>query len=282
MASVFGDESADETQKRVFAIACVLGTDEEWKGLVGKWVERTGEKGFHAATCESEYAEDPDRDKHKANLNLYRDLTQLIVGSGLYGWGVGVDLAAFLECFPESPKDIGYYKCFSETVKRIIHEGKKRGDTELKFTFDNRQQTEATTAVIYDWMVNQPEWWGDNIFLDYEIGFSSIKNPRIQVADLVARETMKYMDNHLQPLALRRPTRGSMHALATTNNRFQFDFLARGYFEDWASKMGELAGVVAFTKEDIRRWFELNKLSDTMGNRMRFLIWFESQEMRKK
>jgi hypothetical protein len=282
MASVFGDESADETQKRVFAIACVLGTDDEWSDLVGKWTTRTDGKTFHAATCESEFANDPDPDKHKANLRLYKDLIQLIVGSGLYGWGVGIDMGAFLEFFPESPKDIGYYKCLSETVKRIIDEGKRRGDSELKFTFDNRQQSDATTAILYDWMVNQPEWWGDNIFLDYEISFSSIKNPRIQVADLVARETMKHLENELKPIADRRVTRRSMHALATTNNRFQFDFLVRSYFRDWASKMGDLAKVVDFTEQDMRQWFDANRLADTMGNRLRFLVWFDSQEMRRK
>jgi hypothetical protein len=40
MVSAFGDESADETQQRTFAVAAVAASDEEWTQLEGAWQER--------------------------------------------------------------------------------------------------------------------------------------------------------------------------------------------------------------------------------------------------
>jgi hypothetical protein len=65
MVSVYGDESADETKQRVFAVAALIGTYSQWSWLRSRWSERTGGKEFHAAKCESEYANDPDPQKHK-------------------------------------------------------------------------------------------------------------------------------------------------------------------------------------------------------------------------
>ncbi len=53
MLSVFGDESADETQQRVFAVAGVIGSEGAWAELEAKWVTRNGGIPFHAADCES-------------------------------------------------------------------------------------------------------------------------------------------------------------------------------------------------------------------------------------
>jgi hypothetical protein len=75
---MFGDESADETKSRVFAVACVVGSEDEWALAVREWLRRTRGKQFHANKCESEFAHDPDRQKHKDNLKLYEDLTKIL------------------------------------------------------------------------------------------------------------------------------------------------------------------------------------------------------------
>lgn len=82
MLSVFGDESADETTQRVFAVAGVVGTDEMWATLEAAWLESTGGIPFHAKDCESDQA-DYAHTAHEDNLNLYRDLTLLLAKSGL-------------------------------------------------------------------------------------------------------------------------------------------------------------------------------------------------------
>lgn len=278
MVSVFGDESADERKQRVFAVAAVIGTDDQWDDLIGKWVERTGGKIFHATDCETEHANNPDSEKHKQNLKLYADLAQLIVKSEVNGWGVGIDLAGHREFFPDVLPDIPYYKCFVEVVKRIVRRAEELRFNNLCFTFDHRQQSEYNTGILYDWMVNKPEWLGKNIFLEKPINFDSSRNPRIQVADLVARETMKGLDN----MIIGRDTRKSLIALATTNDRFEFDYLAREYFEGWLNAMPELEKRAGFTRNDYEQWLKENKLNDNISNRHRFGIWFEAQELRKK
>jgi hypothetical protein len=278
MASIFGDESADETAQRVFAVAGVIGTDSQWDDLVNKWTERTGGKGFHATECETEYADDPDATKHKENLRLYADLSKLIAASELHGWGVAVDLAGYREFFPEVDQQQAFHKCFVETSDRLVQTASAIGYKDLKFTFDHRQG-EHNTGVLYDLMTSQPEW-ASNIFFDNEISFTSRTNPRIQVADLVARETMKGLDNHIGPV--KRPHRKSLVALATTNKRFQFDFLMREYFEDMKRKMPKLIELAGFSDNDYFKWLQKNKLANNLTSRFRFLVWFEAQELRKE
>ena len=54
MLTVFGDESSDETGSRVFAVAGVIGRQEEWDELEKVWLKRTGGVIFHAADCDSD------------------------------------------------------------------------------------------------------------------------------------------------------------------------------------------------------------------------------------
>ena len=44
---VFGDESADETKSRVFAVAGVIGNEDEWQLAMREWLRRTrGQRRF--------------------------------------------------------------------------------------------------------------------------------------------------------------------------------------------------------------------------------------------
>src|SRR5437016_11406838 len=112
--SVFGDESTDETKQRVFTVAGVIGSEELWEQLEAKWVVRTAGIPFHAKDCESDRA-NYKTTPHQQNQDLYKDLAQLLAGSGLAGWGFAIDLAAQRKVFPEAP-DISYYKAFVEVL----------------------------------------------------------------------------------------------------------------------------------------------------------------------
>src|ERR1035441_4206163 len=52
MLLVYGDESLDGTQSRVCAVAGVIGTEEMWRELEPKWIERNGGITFHADSSE--------------------------------------------------------------------------------------------------------------------------------------------------------------------------------------------------------------------------------------
>jgi len=57
MLSVYADDSSDEKGERTFAVAGIIGTQEEWDAIKLKWVKRTSGKIFHAADCESGYGD---------------------------------------------------------------------------------------------------------------------------------------------------------------------------------------------------------------------------------
>src|SRR5438876_11140851 len=86
LLSVYGDESSDERQQRVFAVAGLIGSEEMWERLEAQWLERTHGIPFHANNCDSDRG-DYENTPHKENKALYRDLTTLLSDSGLGGWG---------------------------------------------------------------------------------------------------------------------------------------------------------------------------------------------------
>ena len=84
MLFVYGDESMDEAQERVCAVAGIIGTKEQWEATEQRWVQRTNGVPFHANHCESDWGDYKTR-PHWENQALYRDLTTLLASSGLCG-----------------------------------------------------------------------------------------------------------------------------------------------------------------------------------------------------
>ncbi len=103
---LYGDESADETKDRVFAVAAVIGTEREWLLAERDWNHRTKGKPFHANKCEWEFSADRDSQKHNDNLEVYRDLTTILAGSYLGGMAVALDLRSFRAFFPNPVPDL--------------------------------------------------------------------------------------------------------------------------------------------------------------------------------
>jgi hypothetical protein len=101
---MYGDESADETKTRVFAVAGVLGTEDEWQLAMREWLRRTRGLPFHAKECESNYGK--DKQQHDNDLALYKDLTEILAASYLVGFAVALDLqnqAEFFQIFFPMP-----------------------------------------------------------------------------------------------------------------------------------------------------------------------------------
>lgn len=99
MLSVFGDESSDETGQRTFAVAGVMGTQEEWDKLEIKWIERTKGRFFHGADLETDQG-DFKGIPHEENQKLYADLTNLLARSNMMGFGSAMDIHAYKKCGP--------------------------------------------------------------------------------------------------------------------------------------------------------------------------------------
>jgi hypothetical protein len=278
--SVYGDESSDETSSRVFAVAALFGSDQQWDGLIEKWCSRTGGKVFHATECDTDQG-DFAGISHNDNKSLYKDLTQLVCSSNLLGFGCAIDLASHNEFFPDVPKEVPYLRCFRDVILQCMDWAKMAVPREdaIKFTFDSRRESDYNAGVLYDYLRNLPDWkdWEDLTF--DEISFASRKTIGVQIADLLARETMKYLDNVVGPV--KRPPRRSFIALRECK-RFGFDFFMREYFQDFRSRFDDIGERVGMRRDEYFAWLREKGLNDNMSNRHRWIFDLDYRERRAK
>jgi hypothetical protein len=138
MLHVFGDESHD-SQKRVFAIGCLIGTSSQWEALRAKWRERLDGLMFHSADCESGYSDFkdmPEIPRHR----LHRDLTRVSAESGIVGLGTAMNLAACREEFPDMMPDQPHHSCFVRTIVDVVDKAFEFiGENKVEFTFDHHR-----------------------------------------------------------------------------------------------------------------------------------------------
>jgi Protein of unknown function (DUF3800) len=262
MLSVFGDESADESKQRIFAVAGIVGTEDLWENLESLWVERTNGIPFHANNCDSDKGDYRDN-PHSENKALYRDLAIMLANSGLCGYGLAVDLAAQREVFPHAP-DIAFYKGFTMVLATLADFARVLNE-KIKFSFDSREESEHNTGMLYGMYRNKDENKGH---LFPEISFlCSRDHPRIQIADLMARETMKDADNHFGPV--RRPRRKSLLALVETQ-MFHVESISIDWFRGLRSEMPRLQEITGVTEESYRAWLGEHKLEHNLTNLFRF------------
>ena len=257
MLKVFGDESADETQTRVFAMAGLVGREPDWLSAEDEWLRRTKGEVFHAADCE-----------HHGNLDLYKDLTQILAHSRLAGRAVALDLTAVHEYFPGALSDIGYYKCFLMVIQWFVDNVAAKMHESIEFTFDSRRHSEFNAQKFYESMVNKPDWENRSL-MGAAINFATRDNPRIQMADLVAREAMKDLDNQIGPTKRRR--RKSITALFT-DGHFNFGVIDRSYCAGWRASMDSFE-----TEQGLAAWLSANGLTDNWSNRIRYIALLESR-----
>ena len=279
--SVFGDESADEAEQRVFAVSGVVGSDPEWENAEIAWLDRTGGIVFHAARCE-----------YEKNFELYKDLTQILAKAPVAGIAFALDLVGYREFFPNALPDTGYYTCFIKVINAMASMARKWNErvlanpacgdptVRLEFAFDHRPESEESAGRLYSTFINQPEW-RESILLDTKISFESRKNPRIQMADLVAHEAMKELDRKIGPTNF--PRRKSLLALEEREH-FRFVQLDREYCSVWRDRMTALGQETGFTPDTYRDWLsrtgrvQHGHPHDNWYNRAMFLAWLDSRD----
>lgn len=262
---VFGDESADETTQRVFAVGGVVGTEEHWEALERSWLARCEGIKFHAKDCESDQGDFASR-AHRQNKDLYRDLSIMLAESGLGAWGFMIDLAAQRRVFPEAP-NIAYYKCFLEVVEKMKNFAANNGVT-VKFTFDMRKESAYNTGLLYGMFTNLPEW---ERHMFPEVGFAcSSKQPRLQAADLFSHEIMKAYDNAYGPV--KRPMRKSWKALYDTG-RFHGEAINEGWFQSLKEQLPALEKQCGMSEGDYVQWLKDNHLQHNTTNMFLYMDW---------
>jgi hypothetical protein len=272
---VYGDESMDETKQRVCAVAGIIGREDQWKALEWKWTQRTNGIPFHANYCDSDHGDYANR-PHWENKALYRDLTVLLAESGLAGYGQAIDLIAKNKVFPESA-DITYYTAFQRVVFAMKNFAMHAGDI-AELTFDMRLESAHNAGFIYGSLrENEPDW---TPHLASKISFEFAKeSTRIQVSDLLARETMKALDNQVGPV--KRPIRKSWEALYLTD-RFQIDAFSTEWFEDLKRKIPEHERTLGMNRELYVEWLRQRNRQHNITTMFQFVDWTARREKEAK
>jgi hypothetical protein len=266
MASIFGDESADEKSQIVFAFAALIGLESQWEAAVEEWLKITKGEEFHANEWEFRHGRDS-----------YNELARVVAASGLRGQGVAIDLLEFRESFPDlKTPDYAYHKCFIEVVDKLIEVGKEQGYKELKFTFDGRQG-QGTTRLLYDSITAQKEW-AEAFSLADEISFANRKNPRIQIADMVARETMRGFLSALENVEPKEPFR----ILGRADKRIWFDFLVEDYFSQWRDSLRELEKTTGLYANEYFAWIKRKNMQDNLNSRIRYMTWHDAKALSER
>ncbi len=267
---VYGDESADERCERVFAVSGILGNDAEWDATEYAWLQVTRGEVFHAAEWE-----------HAGRFDEYRALVHTLVHGHVAGFCVSLDLIAFNELFPNRPADGAYYKCLHDLINvmatcgRNLNASGVEEPVALDFTFDHRKQSNANAGLLYKFFHTQPEWVDDCLFnRKATLSFGSRENPRIQMADLIAREGMKDMDRRIGPK--RGDARASKLALET-DRRFTFVERDRDYIIRMKATLPELEKKFGYEGGAYRAWLvstgrvQHGQVHDNWGNRIAYM-----------
>lgn len=262
--TAYGDESADETQQRVFALAGLFGSESDWKTFNKQWKARTGGIVFHAAECDSDQGDYKHID-HATNKKLYADLSRIIASSRLVGNAVSISLPDYREllapCLDENP----YYICFQHVVINIARRSSVCLPRDrIEFIFDRNVEIQHNASALYDRTVNGR--WSTAEFrqlMEDKISFASRKNIGIQAADLVAREAMKLLDNRSGPRS--RPTRLSTQALQKSK-RIKF----RIYDRAWCEQILRDSKDAQYPKTEYFAWLEEHGLTHSLVNKMKY------------
>jgi hypothetical protein len=167
----------------------------------------------------------------------------------------------------------------ASTAKGFNEHPEFEDDVRLEFTFDSRIESNGTGGTLYKMLANAPEWTDTGIF-DTKIQFEGGpgKNPRLEMGDLLARESMKELDRKITNA--RPNVRGARVALEETQ---KFKFIERGqqYWENlhaFVQKPKSVELLNEFNQWLIKRGnVHSGKPTQTPINWFTFLAWKDSR-----
>jgi hypothetical protein len=234
-----------------------------WSKLQEAWLLRTNGIAFHAKDCESDQG-DYRTTSHAENQSLYRDLTTFVAESGLCGWSFAIDLTAQRQVFPDAP-DLAYYKGFTEVVEAMNRFATHYGQ-DVSLTFDSRRESNFNAGFLHQ-MFRGAKTIGPSG--DEPLRFASAHDePRLQVADLVAREAMKALDNQVGPK--KRPPRKSWMALYATE-RFVIDVVGLSWFESLKEQLPRMRQELQLDEQGYSEWLRETGLQHNVTSLFRYI-----------
>jgi hypothetical protein len=264
----YGDDGSDAKQERVAGVSIIAGYEEWWQDLERQWTVRCNGIPFHATDC----CPNPPQGDYKGKLThaeaneMYRDLTGILASSKLGGIGVGIDIAAFKNTFPNSLQTC-YYRAFMECLLGVANVAENLKEV-CEVTYDISKENEANAAQIYAILRESEERFCR--WLHPKVSFASWKDSaRLQAADLLVYEAWKATDHAVGPVKRHRK---SWEVLRATGR-----FETFSYGSEWHRDLkthrdsGDLEKIVGFNESDYLAWLGGKGLVHNVSNIFAFI-----------
>ncbi|HEY4049968.1 MAG TPA: hypothetical protein VGM27_24155 [Acidobacteriaceae bacterium] len=160
---------------------------------------------------------------------------------------------------------MAYYRAFIQVVDTVVGFAVDQGGI-AKCTFDTRVKSNHNASLLYaNYRESHPEW---KATLADEISFvCSQKNPRVQIADLFAREAMKHLDNQIGPK--KGGPRRSWEALEETG-KFILETYDRNYIKNMADDRNAKLPNFLCRVNEYRDWIRSKGRQDNVSNLFAF------------
>ena len=147
----------------------------------------------------------------------------------------------------------------------------------LEFAFDSRLESNGAAGILYTALRGQPEW--DPNILGASLSFPS-GEPRLEVADLLAREAMKELDRKITNA---RPMRRKSRQVLDVTGKFHFIEHDRAYCERWREMVARPEAIAE--RDAYAQWLretgrvQNGRLHDNVANRAMYLAWSDARQV---
>ena len=285
MLTVYGDESSDGKRDRVFTLAGIIGTQENWNRFEINWNNRTGDIPYHATDCLAGYGNYKEWPEDK-RLRLHYDLSNILAESdGLFASSFSIDVASFNEVYPDADEDDPFYFCFQHivaemaTITEIFNQTKDdQHKQHVNFIFHERND-KYNVGLLYDKMKKLNQWNEYTVYMEPSIEFAfSDKYVGVQAADLWALEIRKDFDNSLRSITNKSE---ELTMLLSKGNRFLLHHYFRSNLIDQRKRIEEMENSSKYWVH-YQDWLSKHKRNDNRQNKIQFMdYWEKHYETRK-
>jgi hypothetical protein len=285
MITVYGDDSSDEQQKRVFAVAALVGRQEVWDSLEPYWKEKTGGVQYHATYCLAGSGAYRGWSKEKSYC-LHNDLTRLIIEFPIVGQAFVMDLPPFAEVFHGVKRTDRFLYCFAHMLGgacalirsyNAIHEqGQKT--RRAKFVFDS-DNDKFNAGYLYTTLKKMKLW--DELMQDcdgpVEFAFPGDKPVGIQAADIWAYEVRNEFDSKIRGINV---TTCASRLFSLEYRRFNRNEYFRADMLKAKERLDQMGGNLEYSRA-YKEWLKKLRRQDNAASKIAFLAIWDAQLRRE-
>ncbi len=285
MITVYGDDSSDEQQKRVFTVAALVGRQEVWDSLEPYWKEKTGGVQYHATYCLAGSGAYRGWSKEKSYC-LHNDLTRLIIEFPIVGQAFVMDLPSFAEVFHGVKRTDRFLYCFAHMLGgacalirsyNAIHEQDLK-TRRAKFVFDS-DNDKFNAGYLYTTFKKMKLW--DELMQDcdgpVEFAFPGDKPVGIQAADIWAYEVRNEFDSKIRGINV---TTCASRLFSLEYRRFNRNEYFRADMLKAKERIDRMGGNLEYSRA-YKEWLKKLRRQDNAASKIAFLAIWDAQLRRE-